>query len=171
MLAKSSRVAKTLSIDVMTMCTRASDCVRSPLPSLVTMTVYVRRKEVRASDANVGGEKLLTQHLACFTDEFRWLHQWARFGKITMHAAEVALDLFLCEMNCRSDDMARRLAADLKNILTKVCFDDFHSRRFECAVEADLFGNHRLALGDKSRTFRLAQLYDYAPRIVSVSAQ
>ena len=59
------------------MCTCGSICVRSPLPSLVTITERAGfgDQEVGAGDADIGGKEVLAQHLA------RLGQQGARLGQ------------------------------------------------------------------------------------------
>ena len=75
---------------------------------------------------------------------------------------------FAREMNRRRDDMGRRFVAQLNDVLAKVGLDRLDPRRLERGVEADLLGDHRLALGDAFRAHRLAELNDDLARLLGV---
>ena len=68
-----------------------------------------------------------------------------------MDAAEVGLDLILGEVDRRRDDVARRLVAELDDVFAEIGLDRLDAVRLEVLVEADLLGDHRLALGDGLR--------------------
>src|SRR5437762_525980 len=80
--------------------------------------------------------------------ELRGLHQLAIRRQLRVQAAEVGLDLVLGKVDGRRDDVARRLAADLDQVLAEVGLDHLEAIAFECGIEADLLRDHRLALGD-----------------------
>ena len=142
------------------MCTRGSVCVRSPLPSLVTMievpvsairkfapvmpTSAARKRSrriARASASSVGGSTRSRSG-----------------GEMRVHAAEVGLDLLLREMHRRRDDVARRLVAELDDVFAEIGLDRRDAVRLEVIVDADLLGDHRLALGDESSRSALRQM-------------
>ena len=75
-------------------------------------------------------------------------------------AAEVRLDLVLAQVDRRGDDVARGLAADLEKVFAEIAFEDLDADIFEVAVEADLLGDHRFALGDQARAALAAEAGD-----------
>ena len=91
----SSSVGTIFSIEASTMCTLGSDCVRSPLPSLVTMTeepVSATRKlaPVMPTSAARNFSRRICARLG---DELRRLDQLAVGRQLRVQAAEVGLDL------------------------------------------------------------------------------
>ena len=107
------------------MCTFGSVCVRSPLPSLVTMIevpVSATRK-FAPGDADVGGKEALAQHVARFGQHRGGLDQVAVGRQMGVDAAEVGLDLVLGEMHRRRDDVRGQLAADLDDVFAEVGLD------------------------------------------------
>ncbi len=85
-----------------------------------------------------------------------------------MRLAEFLLDVLRPEVDRRREDVGRGLAAQLDDVLAEVGFDRLDSRRLEGVVEADLLGDHRLALGDALRAHRPAQVDDDGARFLSV---
>ena len=61
-----------------------------------------------------------------------------------------------------------RLVAQLNDVLAKVGLDRLDSRPLERMIEADLLGDHRLALGDAFRAHRLAEVDDDLARFLGV---
>ena len=53
-------------------------------------------------------------------------------------------DLVLGEMHRRRNDMARRLVAELDDVLAEIGLDRRDAERLEMIVERDLLGDHRL---------------------------
>jgi hypothetical protein len=66
-----------------------------------------------------------------------------------MDAAKIRLDLIAIEMHGGRDDVGRNLTAKLDDVFAEIRLDRIHSRLFERLVEADLFADHRFALGDR----------------------
>ena len=85
-----------------------------------------------------------------------------------MRLAEFLLDVLRREMDRRRDDVGGRFAAQLNDVLAEVGFDRLDARRLERVVEADLLGDHRLALGDAFRAHRLAEVDDDLARFLGV---
>ena len=144
--------------------------MRSPLPSLVTMIdvpVSATRK-FAPGYADVGGEELGPQHLARLGQQLLGLGETAVGRQIAMRLAEFLLDVFRREMDRRRDDVGGRFVAQLNDVLAKVGLDRLDSRRLEGVVEADLLGDHRLALGDALRAHRLAEVDDDLARFLGV---
>ena len=125
-------------------------------------------EEVRAGNADVGGEKLRPQHLARFGEQLLGLGETAIGRQIAMRLAEFLLDVLRGKVDRRRDDVRRRFAAQLDDVFAEVGFDRFDLRRLESVVEADLFGDHRLALGDALRAHRLAEADDDLARFLGV---
>ena len=86
-------------------------------------------QEIGAGDADVGGEELLAQDLARLGDELRGLDQLPVRRQLGVQAAEVGLDLVLGEVDGGRDDVARRLAADLDQVLAEVGLDHLEAVR------------------------------------------
>ena len=85
-----------------------------------------------------------------------------------MRLAEFLLDVFRGQMDRRRDDVGRRFAAQLNDVLAKVGLDRLDASRLERGVEPDLLGDHRLALGGALRPHRLAEVNDDLARFVGV---
>ncbi len=85
-----------------------------------------------------------------------------------MRLAKFALDVSCGEMDRRRDDVGRGFAAQLDDVFAEVGFDRLDPRRLERVVEADLLGDHRLALGDALRAHRLAEVDDDLARFLGV---
>ena len=73
-------------------------------------------------------------------------------------AAELVLDLGLGEVNRGRDDVGRQLAAQLDDVFAEIGLDRRDAVAFEEVVEADLLGDHRLALGHCLRADMLWQM-------------
>ena len=80
-------------------------------------------KEVRARDADIGGEKLLPQNGARFVDEVRNLGKIALRRQAFMERAKVFLDLVAVQMDGGRDDVAWRFVANLNDIFAKIGLD------------------------------------------------
>ena len=79
------------------------------------------------------------------------LGQVAIGRQVRVRPAEIRLDLILGDMDRRRDDMARRLVAKLDDVFAEIGLDRLDGVCREMVVEADLLGDHRLALGDGLR--------------------
>ena len=66
-----------------------------------------------------------------------------------MDPAEIRRDLLLVEVDDGGDDVARRFAPDLHDILAEIGLDHLDAGGFEMGVEPDLLRHHGLALGDE----------------------
>ncbi len=71
--------------------------------------------------------------------------------QMRVDAAEVRVDLALGQVHGGRDDMARALAPELDDVFAEIGLDGRYAGLFERAVEVDLLGNHRLALGNGLR--------------------
>src|SRR5437762_11418560 len=65
--------------------------------------------------------------------------------------AEIRLDLIAAEMDRGRYDVAWRLAPYLDEIFAEIGLDRCDACLFQSVIEADLFRNHRLALGGELR--------------------
>src|SRR6185437_5119723 len=65
-----------------------------------------------------------------------------------MRLAKRLRNLLLHQMDGRRNDVARRLVPDLDDVFTEIGFDRCDAVSFEMVVDAHLFADHRLALGD-----------------------
>ena len=65
-----------------------------------------------------------------------------------MDAAEIGLDVVAREMDRGRDDVRGRLVAQLDDVFAEISLDRRDAGRLQRLVEADLLGDHRLALGD-----------------------
>ena len=74
-----------------------------------------------------------------------------------MGADEILGDVLLVEVDHRRDDMARRLAPDLNDVLAEVGLRHLDAGCFEMGVETDLLRHHGLALGDEASAGVLAE--------------
>ncbi len=145
----SSSVGTTFSIEASTISALGSVCVRSPLPSLVTMhrAAGLGDQKIRAGDADIGGEEFLAQHRARLGEQRGRLVEIAVRGKLGVDAAEIGLDLLLGQMHRRRDDVRGRLAAQLDDVFAQIGLDRRDAVFLEEIVDADLLADHRLALG------------------------
>ena len=71
---------------------------------------------------------------------------------------EQVADLVLRHMDRRADDVARRLAGDLQDVLAEIGLYRVQVMRLEKGGEPDLLGHHALALGDRAGARRPAQI-------------
>ena len=149
----SSSVGTIFSIEAMTMWTLGRICVRSPLPSLVTMIevpVSAIRKFAPVMPTSAARKRSRSTR-ARLGEQLDGLGEVALGVEMRVHAAEIALHLRRVEMHGRRDDVARHLVAQLDDVFAEVGLDRPDAGRFERGVEPDLLGDHRLALGDGLR--------------------
>ena len=150
------------------MCTRGKVCVRSPLPSLVTMIdvpVSAIRKFAPVMPTSAARNRSRRITRASVSKRLR-LDQVAVGRQMRVHAAEVRLDLLLGEMHRRHDDVRGQLVADLHEVFAEVGLDRRDAVRFEEIVDRDLLADHRLALGDELRARLAADLQHLRARFV-----
>ena len=118
-------------------------------------------EEVGAGDADVGlrGSARAARARASSSSAAGSLR--SRSGRqLGVDAAEVRLDLLLGQVHRRRDDVARRLVAELDDVFAEVGLDRLDAVRLEMLVEADLLGDHRLALGHGPRADPAADAED-----------
>ena len=140
--------------------------MRSPLPSLVTITGLTgfRDQEVGAGDADVGVQKSAAQHRAGIgqeTIEVVGIPVLEAF----MVAVEEFADLAAVLVDSRCYDVTRCLAGKLHDIFAQIGFDGFDACGFEPGIEADLLAHHGLALGDDRSPGIPADLQDDPARL------
>src|SRR3954468_13410143 len=75
-----------------------------------------------------------------------------------MTRGEQVRDLVLGHVDRRADQVARPLVGELDDVLAEVGLDRLDAVSLEVGVEADLLGDHALALGDRAGTRRAAQV-------------
>ena len=141
------------------------------MPSLVTMIEVpgFGDEEIRAGDADVGGEEFGAQHPARLGEQLLPARQRSRFGgQVAVRLAKILLDVVLRDMDCRRNDVRGGLAAKLDDVFAEVGLDRLHPRRLDRVVEPDLLRDHRLALGDALRPERLAEVDDDPARLLGV---
>ncbi len=149
MVEASSSVGTTFSRLASTMWIFGRVCVRSPLPSLVTMIVEpvsAMRKlapVMPTSAARNFGRRIWRASSVRVCGSL----ERARRIEIGVGGAERIGDLLLQEMDRRRDDMARRLVAELDDVFAEIGLDRLDLVLLEEIVERDLLGDHRLALG------------------------
>ena len=166
----SSSVGTIFSIEARTMWMRGRICVRSPLPSLVTITevpVSATRKLAPVMPTSAARKRSRRMPRASASrlvgsvrsrSRGRWCGRGGsrpRPGPVHMHGGR--------------DDVARRLAAELDDVFAEVGLDRLDAVRLEMIVEADLLGDHRLALGDGAGAGAAADVEDDLPRVVGAS--
>ncbi len=143
-------VGMIFSSDASTMCTCGRIWVRSPLPSLVTMTdVPVSATRKLAPVMPTSAARKRSRRMARASASSDGGSERSRSGgRSGVHAAEIGLDLVLGEMDGRRDDVARRLVANLDDVFAEIGLDRLDAVLLEVVVERDLLRDHRLALGD-----------------------
>jgi len=123
-------------------------------------------QKIGAGDADIGGEKLRAQHGAGFVAELARLGERARRVERAMLRTERIGDLLFHQVDRRRDQMARRLVAQLDDVLAEIGLDRGDAVLLEVVVEPDLLGDHRLALGDDLGADRAADLQHHGARLV-----
>ena len=116
------------------MCTLGSDCVRSPLPSLVTIDggAGLGDQEIGAGDADIGGEEFLAQDLARLGDQLRGLDQLrGPPAACVCRRRKSASTWSWVQVDGGRDDVARRLAADLDEVFAEVGLDHLEAVAFQ----------------------------------------
>ena len=107
-------------------------------------------EQVGSRDADVGGQEFRAQDAAGFRDEDRRARGIAVGRQVIVVAQEVLGDVGRAQVDHRRDEVARRLAAELDDVLAEVGLDHLQPACLEPGVEADLLRHHRLALGHEA---------------------
>ena len=88
-------------------------------------------QEIRAGDADVGGEKFVAQHAARLGEQLFGLRKIAVRRQVAMRLAEVLLDVLLGHVDRRRDDVRGRLAAQLDDVFAEVRLDRLDPGRLQ----------------------------------------
>src|SRR5581483_4877978 len=104
--------------------------------------------------------------LARLGHELGGLDQHAILPQALVQPPEIRLHLVLSQVDGGGDDVARRLPADLDEVLAQIGLDHLEAGALEVGIEADLLRDHRLALGDDARARLAANRGDDLPRIL-----
>ncbi len=134
-----------------TICTCGRVCVRSPLPSLVTMMpepVSATRKLAPVMPTSAARNCGRRMARASSHSVARLVERRAPDRARVCAARKRLGDLLLHQVDRRRDDVARRLVAELDDVFAEIGLDRRDAVGFEMIVERDLLGDHRLALGD-----------------------
>ena len=156
---------------VTTIWTRGRVCVRSPLPSLVTMMLEpVSAIRKLAPVMPTSAARNCGRSTARASSHSSRGSSSGRAGSsVAMRGAERVGDLLLHQVDRRRDDVARRLVAQLDDVFAEIGLDRRDAVRFEVIVERDLLGDHRLALGDGLGADRAADVEHGGARLVGVA--
>ncbi len=122
-------------------------------------------EEVGAGDADVGVEEAPAQDGARLLEQVARLLDAARAPVLGVMLGEGVGEVAAREMDRRGDDVARRLVPELQDVLAEVGLDRGDAVLLEEVVEADLLGDHRLALGDRLRAGGAADVEDGLARL------
>ncbi len=155
------------------MCVFGRICVRSPLPSLVTMIevpVSAMRKFAPVMPTSAA-RKLSRSTAARLAKKLHRLGEIAAAVELRVRAAKIRLDLGRVEVHRRGDDVARHLVPELDDVLAEIGLDRRDAVAFEVVVEADLLGDHRLALGHGPRPRGPADAEDDVPRLRRIAGE
>ena len=150
------------------MWTRGRICVRSPLPSLVTMIevpVSATRKFAPVMPTSAARKRSRRMARAS-ASRLVGSERSRSGGEMGVDAAEIRLDLVLVQMHRRRDDVARHLAAELDDVFAEVGLDRLDAVLRQMLVQADLLGDHRLALGGGLRADAAADVEDDRSRVL-----
>ena len=145
----SSSVGTIFSIEAMTIWMRGRICVRSPLPSLVTMIevpVSATRKLAPVMPTSAARKRSRRMPRASASRLVGSLRSRSRV-EMRVDAAEILLHLVLVHMHGGRDDVARHLAAKLDDVFAEIRLHRHDAVRGKMIVQPDLLGDHRLALG------------------------
>mgnify|MGYP003668516988 CR=1 FL=1 len=121
--------------------------------------------EVAAGDAHVGREELAAQHLARLVDQIRY----RGLGRAVVVRGEQFGDLLLGLVYGGRDDVRGWLLGELDDVLAQIGLDHLHAVGDQRLVQADLLGDHGLALGHRLRVVTLADFEHDAPRLGRVA--
>ena len=126
----------------------------------------LRDQKVRARDADVGIEELLSQLLSRFVEQFARFFQRAIRVSFHMFLDKSFRDFMFQDMNGRRDDVARRFFSQLDDVFAEIRFDRFDAVLLEEIVQPDFFRDHRLALGHGLHVETAADIKDRLPGIL-----
>jgi hypothetical protein len=100
-------------------------------------------REIHPGQAYVGIEEFLAEHLAGHGGEF--VHVLGVLCVLDL-LAELARDLVLVLVDGRHDDVARRFAVELDDVLAQIGFQGLDAALFQEGIEMHLLRDHALAL-------------------------
>ena len=80
-------------------------------------------EEIRAGDADIGGQEAVAQDRARLAEQLLGPRQVAIGGEVAVGAAEVGLDVVAGDVDRRRDDVRGRLAAQLDDIFAEIGLD------------------------------------------------
>ena len=127
-------------------------------------------EEIGAGDADVGGEELFAQDVARLGEHMLGLSDRSRSrGRCRCALRKSASTSLARDVDRRRDDVRRRLVAQLDDVFAEIGLDRLDAVRLERLVEADLLGDHRLALGDALGAARRAEVEEDLPRLRRVA--
>ena len=119
-------------------------------------------RKIHATDAHGGGFKFATQHFASDGGQrvnvFGVLHAWDFFGK------EFG-NLFFVFVDRRHDDMTRRFAINLDNVLAQVTLKRFDIVFGEVVIQMAFLRHHRFTLDHMLGVVALADLQNNLVRL------
>ena len=121
-------------------------------------------EEVGAGDADLGGEELLPQLAACALRP--WPARVLARVRLAVLLLEQGRDLLLGAVHRRPDDVRRRLAGELDDVLGQIGLDPLDAGLGECHGQTDLLAQHRLHARRTACTRRPADLDDDAAGLV-----
>ena len=122
-------------------------------------------REVDAGDAHAGGAKLRAQDAPCGGRQ----RLGGRVPRLAQPPREEIGNIVLGQMDRRGDDVRRRLAGELDDVLAEIGLHGLDVRRCERRVEGDLFRDHRLALDDEPHAGARGDVEDDGARLGGVA--
>jgi hypothetical protein len=103
-------------------------------------------QRVRAGHAHAGGKENRANFVPGGVDLLGDVFERDLLGQ---HSIEEFADIFAAHVQRRPDDVARPLARELDDPLTKIGFDRFDPFIVESVIEVDLLADHRFRFGDR----------------------
>ena len=167
MVQASSSVGTTLSMLATTMWVSGRPWVSSALPSLVTRTtepVSATRKLAPVMPTSAAKKRAPQLAPGLAEQRFRLVHR-----RPAVVLGEQGRDLVLGHVDRRRQDVARGLAGELDDVLAEIGLDPADRGGLERLVEADLLGDHGLALGHRAGAGGLAQADHDRPRLGGIA--
>ena len=115
-------------------------------------------QKIRPRDADIGGEEFLPQLGARLGQDVAPFVEHAVGRQVGVQPAEIRLPILAVQVEGRGDDVGGVLVAELQDVLAKIGLDRRDAVGFQMVVDAELLGDHRLALGDRLRAGGAANL-------------
>ena len=107
-----------------------------------------RNQEIRTRDANISGQKAITQFGARFGQDVAPFAEYAILRQVRVHFTEGIFPIFAIQMEGGRNDMGRMFAPKLDDVFAKIGFNRFNPMRFQMVIDPEFFGDHGFALGD-----------------------